>query len=118
LCAFLSHARHFDSVPAKTRLVLISATYFTPTTFKIKKAISLALDSLFYFENGWSGGGTTEPTPLTARLVYSERWAKKKIDPLELVTLRESGLTWRQIATRLGVCKTTVLRAIRLSRQG
>jgi hypothetical protein len=72
----------------------------------------------FWIQNGWSGGGTTEPTPLTARLVYSERWAKKKIDPLELVTLRESGLTWRQIATRLGVCKTTVLRAIRLSRQG
>ena len=64
---------------------------------------------------GWRGEGTTEP--LTVLLVYGERWAKSKIDLLELVTLREAGLTWRETAKRLGICKTTALRAMRESRK-
>jgi IS30 family transposase len=41
-------------------------------------------------------------------------WTRKpKIDLLELVTLRESGLTTRAIAARLGVGKTTIVRGLK-----
>jgi transposase len=44
-------------------------------------------------------------------------WAKSKIDLLELVTLRDSGLTTRAIAARLGVGRTTVVRALKMYRR-
>ena len=45
------------------------------------------------------------------KLIFTERWAKNKIDPLELVALRDAGLTWWQIAARLRIGKTTALQA-------
>ena len=50
--------------------------------------------------------------PPMARVAYDERWIKKEIDLLELVTLRESGLTLREIASRLGISKSRLFRAI------
>jgi hypothetical protein len=67
-------------------------------------------------QNGGGCPGITELAPPTARLTYIERWTKNKIDLLELVTLREAGLTWREVAERMGVCKTTALRAAREGR--
>lgn len=65
--------------------------------------------------NGGSCLGTNELVQPVARLSYGERWAKKKIDVLELVTLRREGMTMREIGRRLGVAKTSVLRALRLA---
>jgi len=63
--------------------------------------------------NGGGCPGTNELVqPPTVRLEYHERWIRKKIDLLELVTLRESGLTMRELAVRFGVSKTTLLRAL------
>jgi hypothetical protein len=64
--------------------------------------------------NGGRSSATIEPQELIAMLVFSERWmSRKKIDLAELVTLRESGMTVRKIATRLGVGKTSVMLAMR-----
>ncbi|HAR41017.1 MAG TPA: hypothetical protein DCS07_00015 [Bdellovibrionales bacterium] len=46
----------------------------------------------------------------TVMLFHRERWTKNKIDLLELVTLRESGLPLRIIARQLGYNRATVLR--------
>jgi hypothetical protein len=64
--------------------------------------------------SGGRSSATIEPQELIAMLVFSERWmSRKKIDLAELVTLRESGMTVRKIATRLGVGKTSVMLAMR-----
>jgi hypothetical protein len=67
------------------------------------------------FDSLKSGGGcpgTNELKPPTVTAAVSVVWARKKIDLLELVTLRESGLTMRGIASRFGMSKTAVFRAL------
>jgi hypothetical protein len=60
--------------------------------------------------------GTNEPVQPTVRLIYGERWTKNKVDVLELVTLRNQGLKWREITARLGICRTTANRALKTMR--
>ncbi len=62
-----------------------------------------------------NGGGSTRTTELmpVIRLEFKERWIKPKLDLRELVTLREQGWTLREIATKAGVGRTTILRKLR-----
>jgi hypothetical protein len=62
-------------------------------------------------QSGGRSSVTIEPRELIAMLAFSERWMRRKIDLAELVTLRESGMTVRQIAMHLGVGKTSVMLA-------
>ena len=62
---------------------------------------------------GGGCSGTNELVQPTVRLIYDERWIKNKVDFSELVSLRESGLKWREITARLGVCRTTANRAFK-----
>ena len=70
------------------------------------------------FNSGGRCQGTNELTPPTVGLTYHERWAKVKIDLLELVTLREAGGSLQSLAKRFGVSRQTVLRRLRFSKQG
>jgi hypothetical protein len=75
----------------------------------------------FLFYNFWNGGRTSRTNELSdpvAILAYGERWMKKKIDLSELVKLRESGLTMKAIAARLGVGKTSVVMALKNAKGG
>lgn len=81
---------------------------------EIREDLFLKTDEVLAKKKRGGGGGCpgiNEPVPPTVRLNYVERWAKDKIDLLALVTLREAGLTWREVSLRLGVCKTTALRS-------
>jgi DNA-binding IclR family transcriptional regulator len=51
-----------------------------------------------------------------AALGFKMQWAVRRIDPLELVTLRDAGLSMREIAERLGFSRTGVFRALRARR--
>ncbi len=68
-------------------------------------------------QNGGRCNGTNEPYfnygPPVAVLRFGERWVKKKVDLAELVILRGSGLTYREIAARLSIGKTSVVMALR-----
>jgi DNA-binding Lrp family transcriptional regulator len=55
-------------------------------------------------------GSLNEQT--SVRLDYMHVWMKAKIDLKELAKLRKSGLTFREIANRTGVTKTTVTRRL------
>ena len=65
-------------------------------------------------ESGGASSAKNELKPLSVLGSYTERWMKEQVDSLELAKLRDSGLTLREIAARVGVAKTTVLRALRL----
>jgi len=70
-------------------------------------------------KNGSGGLAITELMEPTVMLFYRERWTKNKIDLLELVTLRDSGLPLRVIARQLGYNRATVLRYLsQLKAQG
>jgi hypothetical protein len=56
--------------------------------------------------------------PITIVFDYSERWIKAKIDPVELVTLRRSGLSCGEIAKRLGTNNAMVWRHLRKTLEG
>jgi DNA-binding IclR family transcriptional regulator len=49
-----------------------------------------------------------------ATLRFKMQWAGRRIDPLELVTLREAGLSLGEIAARLGFSRTGVFRALKV----
>jgi hypothetical protein len=72
----------------------------------------------FLLQNGEGKIGINEPIEPVAILAYGERWMKIKINLLELVTLRDSGLSLRAIAARLNTSKTSVIKALRKAKQG
>jgi hypothetical protein len=72
---------------------------------------------LFRGSNSLTNGGhrpgkveLVDPITVALEYSYSERWIRKKIDPVELVTLRASGLTCEEIAARFGWAKSTIWR--------
>jgi predicted DNA-binding protein (UPF0251 family) len=52
------------------------------------------------------GGCSLRDEPLTVRLDYEQMWLKVKIEPRELAKLRDSGMTIREIAERMGIGRT------------
>ena len=64
-------------------------------------------------KNGGRSHGITEPDSPVILKEYSEQWTRRVIDPLELVTLRNQGMTYRGIAAHLGFGKTSVVHAMR-----
>ena len=64
-------------------------------------------------QNGGRCPGTSEPCPPTGVLHFGERWIRKKVDIAELLNLRRSGLSHREIAARLSIGKTFVVRALK-----
>ena len=76
------------------------------------KKISLVSGSTS-LTNGGSCSGTNELMPLTVRLVHPEKWTRNKVDLLELVTLRETGLTWQEIALQCGRSRATLTRMLK-----
>ena len=71
---------------------------------------------LDFKRDGGRNSSKTELKPITVFLEYGERWGRNKIDIVELVNLRKSGLTLSEISARLSIGKTTALR--RLKRKG
>ena len=54
-----------------------------------------------------------EPAGLTVSRTYENLWKKQTLDKTELAKLRfEEGLSSRQIASRLGVLRTTAIMAV------
>lgn len=54
-----------------------------------------------------------EPTEPVVVLRLVQKWTKKKIDLLELVTLRDSGLSYREISATTGVSTTRLFRVLK-----
>jgi DNA invertase Pin-like site-specific DNA recombinase len=69
-------------------------------------------------ENGGRRSGKTELKPAVVVLDYNEGWIKKKIDLVELVTLRKSGMTYKELAAHFGTAKSTISRYFRNSITG
>lgn len=60
--------------------------------------------------NGRRCAGINELSVPFAALGFEMQWAVKRIDPLELVMLREEGLSMQEIAVRLGIAGPGCLR--------
>ena len=56
--------------------------------------------------------------PRVVRVDYKVLWKRVKIDLVELAKLRQSGLKIREIATTLGIGKSTVQENLRCLRRG
>ena len=86
------------------------------------RTFSVPQNPLKCHHSRFAGNGGRRPgkyelnEPIAVVLDYGEKWIiRKRIDPVELVTLRKSGLTCEEIATRFGVAKSTVSRNLLIS---
>ena len=68
---------------------------------------------------GRCSGKTELNEPIAVVLDYSEKWiVRRRIDPVELVTLRKSGLTCEELAARFGTAKSTISRHLSKAIEG